>query len=351
MITIKKYPNRRLYNTSTSTYITLKEIQDLILDGERVEIVDSKTNANVTTATLLLHALDPEVIEALVPGFWMQDLMRMPSNESRLSAIQAPDDSEESSESETQEEKTLPKVAIIQPVDMIVAALEEDSESSDSDSEVTIVRAGKPPTEPVIANMDTSQPIEVQVSMDAWGVSGEIEDTEIPSFWSDILSDTSALEDVSDSEVVESSDEGLFDQPETVVVRHREPVMAVPEPIQPLTVSFQSDGVDDADVQLVASEDELVKNSEEALSKDGPDMSSEEMASSFSHPEEESLESKGGQENEDTGSPPVVRPSVNAVSESTTPVSSSDASLIPNATSKSEQMKARLAAMRSNLKR
>ena len=333
MITIKKYPNRRLYNTSTSTYITLKEIQDLILDGERVEIVDSKTNANVTTATLLLHALDPEIIEALVPGFWMQDLMRMTSNESRLSAIQAPDDSEESSESETQEEKTLPKVAIIQPVDMIVAALEEDSESSDSDSEVTIVRAGKPPTEPVIANMDTSQPIEVQVSMDAWGVSGEIEDTEIPSFWSDILSDTSALEDVSDSEVVESSDEGLFDQPETVVVRYREPVMAVLEPIQPLTVSLQSDGVDDADVQLVASEEELEKSSEE-VSKDGPDRSSE-MASSFRILRRSPLNLRGSRKRGHwftTSSTSVCK----CCSESTTPVSSSDASLIPNATSKSE---------------
>ena len=57
--------------------------------------------------------------------------------------------------------------------------------------------------------------------MDAWGVSGEIEDSEIPSFWSDNSFDASALDDAEDSEVGESSDEGLFDQPETVVVRHR----------------------------------------------------------------------------------------------------------------------------------
>ena len=109
MITIKKYPNRRLYNTATSTYINLEGIQNLILAGETVEIVDSKTNANVTTATLLLHALDTDVIEALVPSVWMQELMRMASNEIRLSAIQSLEDAEQSSESETQEEKNITK--------------------------------------------------------------------------------------------------------------------------------------------------------------------------------------------------------------------------------------------------
>ena len=49
-------------------------------------------------------------MSALVPSIWMRRLMRMASNEIRLSAIQSPEDSEESSESETQEEKTLPKV-------------------------------------------------------------------------------------------------------------------------------------------------------------------------------------------------------------------------------------------------
>ena len=46
MITIKKYPNRRLYNTSTSTYINWEGIK-LMLAGESVVIVDSKTGDNV----------------------------------------------------------------------------------------------------------------------------------------------------------------------------------------------------------------------------------------------------------------------------------------------------------------
>ena len=83
MITIKKYPNRRLYNTSTSMYINLEGIQKLILSGESVVIVDSKTGGNVTTATLLLHALDAEIVEALIPAEWMQELMRMGSNVDR----------------------------------------------------------------------------------------------------------------------------------------------------------------------------------------------------------------------------------------------------------------------------
>jgi hypothetical protein len=267
-----------------------------------------------------------------------------------LSAIQSLEDSEESSESETQEEKTLPKVATIQPVDMIVATLEEDSESSDSDSEVTIVRAGKPPTEPVIANIDSSKPIEVQVSMDAWGVSGEIEDTEIPSFWSDNSFDANALDDADENEMVESSDEGLFDQPETVVVHHRDPVDLVP--IQPLAKSIQNDALelDDADFELDASEDELSQSFEDSLASSGNKLNSDEGASSSSEaqPEEERLESQGTHDTSDKAPESKERPSINAVSES---VPSTDSSGTSGEPSKSEQMKARLAAMRAKLKR
>ena len=347
MITIKKYPNRRLYNTATSTYINLEGIQNLILDGETVEILDSKTNANVTTATLLLHALDTDVIEALVPSIWMQELMRMASNEIRLSAIQSLEDSEESSESETQEEKTLPKVATIQPVDMIVAALEDDSESSDSDSEVTIVRAEKPPTEPVVTNIDASTPIEVQVSMDAWGGSSELEDSEIPSFWSDNSFDVNVLDDAEDSEVGESSDDGLFAQPETVVVRYRDPVDLVS--MQPPAKSIQSDALDDVDFELDASEDERSQSLEDSLASSDNQLNSDEgaLSSSVAEPEEE----QGTHETSDKAPVSKERPSINAVSESTTPVLSTDSSVTSSEISKSEQMKARLAAMRAKLKR
>ena len=54
----------------------------------------------------------------------------------------------------------------------IVPSLRDsDSESSDSDSEVTVVRGDAPPTQSIeVARHDVSALIEVQVSMDAWGV-------------------------------------------------------------------------------------------------------------------------------------------------------------------------------------
>ncbi len=51
-ILIKKYPNRRLYDTNASTYITLSQLADLIRDGSKVEVVDAKTGEDVTAFTL-----------------------------------------------------------------------------------------------------------------------------------------------------------------------------------------------------------------------------------------------------------------------------------------------------------
>ena len=40
---IKKYPNRRLYDTQTSTYITLADVKQLVLDNENFQVVDAKS--------------------------------------------------------------------------------------------------------------------------------------------------------------------------------------------------------------------------------------------------------------------------------------------------------------------
>ena len=72
------------------------------------------------------------------------------------------------------------------------------------------------------------------------------------------------------------------------------------------------------------------------------------MASSSSEaqPEEERLESQGAHDTSDKAPASKERPSINAVSESTTPVLSTDSSGTSGEPSKSDQMKARLAAMR-----
>ncbi len=57
---IKKYPNRRLYDTKTSTYITLVNVKALVLQNEPFEVVDAKTGENLTRSILLQIILEEE---------------------------------------------------------------------------------------------------------------------------------------------------------------------------------------------------------------------------------------------------------------------------------------------------
>lgn len=57
---IKKYPNRRLYDTSTSTYITLAEVRQLVIDGVDVAVRDAKTGDDLTRSILLQIILEEE---------------------------------------------------------------------------------------------------------------------------------------------------------------------------------------------------------------------------------------------------------------------------------------------------
>ena len=50
---IKKYPNRRLYDTRTSSYITLNDVKDLVLAQEKFKVVDAKTSEDLTRSILL----------------------------------------------------------------------------------------------------------------------------------------------------------------------------------------------------------------------------------------------------------------------------------------------------------
>jgi len=57
---IKKYPNRRLYDTDTSAYITLAEVKQLVLSGESFVVIDAKTSDDLTRSILLQIILDEE---------------------------------------------------------------------------------------------------------------------------------------------------------------------------------------------------------------------------------------------------------------------------------------------------
>ena len=57
---IKKYPNRRLYDTQTSSYITLTDVKQLVLDADEFTVVDAKTNDDLTRSILLQIILEEE---------------------------------------------------------------------------------------------------------------------------------------------------------------------------------------------------------------------------------------------------------------------------------------------------
>src|SRR5471030_3383204 len=57
---IKKYPNRRLYDTQTSSYITLTDVKQLVLDNEEFSVVDAKSNEELTRSILLQIILEEE---------------------------------------------------------------------------------------------------------------------------------------------------------------------------------------------------------------------------------------------------------------------------------------------------
>ena len=50
---IKKYPNRRLYDTEISSYITIEDVRQLIVDGEDFEVRDARTGDDLTRQVLL----------------------------------------------------------------------------------------------------------------------------------------------------------------------------------------------------------------------------------------------------------------------------------------------------------
>ncbi len=57
---IKKYPNRRLYDTDTSSYITLTEVKQLVLDNQAFVVRDAKTNDDISRGILLQIILEEE---------------------------------------------------------------------------------------------------------------------------------------------------------------------------------------------------------------------------------------------------------------------------------------------------
>ncbi|MSR41225.1 MAG: hypothetical protein EXS10_04905 [Phycisphaerales bacterium] len=66
-IRIRKYPNRRLYDTTRSTHLTHDDVLRLVRSGHRVSISNSSTDADITNSVLLqiLVARDPNAIAGI----------------------------------------------------------------------------------------------------------------------------------------------------------------------------------------------------------------------------------------------------------------------------------------------
>jgi polyhydroxyalkanoate synthesis repressor PhaR len=73
--TLKKYPNRRLYDTRSSSYITLADVKQMVLGAEAFEVRDAKTGEDLTRSILLQIILEEE--SGGVPMFSSQTLAQI----------------------------------------------------------------------------------------------------------------------------------------------------------------------------------------------------------------------------------------------------------------------------------
>ena len=78
---LKKYPNRRLYDTQTSSYVTLGRVSELVREGEDVQIIDSETEEDLTRSVLLQIILEMEAKdEPLLSAKVLSDIIRFYGN-------------------------------------------------------------------------------------------------------------------------------------------------------------------------------------------------------------------------------------------------------------------------------
>jgi polyhydroxyalkanoate synthesis repressor PhaR len=77
-VTIKKYANRRLYNTGTSTYVTLEDLATMVKAGNNFVVYDAKTGEDITRSVLAQIIFEQENKEgqSLLPITFLRQLIR-----------------------------------------------------------------------------------------------------------------------------------------------------------------------------------------------------------------------------------------------------------------------------------
>lgn len=76
-IVIKKYANRRLYNTGTSTYVTLEDLAEMVKRGEEFSVQDAKTGDDITHSVLtqIIFELENRTGQNMLPVSFLRQLI------------------------------------------------------------------------------------------------------------------------------------------------------------------------------------------------------------------------------------------------------------------------------------
>ena len=76
-IVLKKYGNRRLYDTSDSRYVTLPEVEEMVQRGKDVQVVNAKSGDDLTKEILVQIILDKEGAREMLPTGFLKQVVRL----------------------------------------------------------------------------------------------------------------------------------------------------------------------------------------------------------------------------------------------------------------------------------
>ena len=79
-IVLKKYGNRRLYDTRASRYVTLPEVEEMVQRGNDVQVVDAKSGDDLTKEVLVQIILDKDGAREMLPTSFLKQVVRLSSS-------------------------------------------------------------------------------------------------------------------------------------------------------------------------------------------------------------------------------------------------------------------------------
>lgn len=79
-VVLKKYGNRRLYDTNASKYVTLHDLEEMVQRGTDVQVVDAKTGDDLTKEVLVQIILDKDSAREMLPTSFLKQVVRLSSS-------------------------------------------------------------------------------------------------------------------------------------------------------------------------------------------------------------------------------------------------------------------------------